>query len=116
METSGLYDVLQNINRRLAFNSGSLLHDVDTNSAESYNSVIAKFVGGKRLNFSLKGSYEMRCRAAAISYNTNGNFIRATLERLDPNGTTGLYLDNFLERRSKARKTRRNGIIFNYFC
>jgi hypothetical protein len=43
--------------------------------AESYNSILNKFVGGKRINFSLKGSYEGRCHAATISYHTKGQFI-----------------------------------------
>jgi hypothetical protein len=37
-------------------------------TAESYNSIVNKFVGGKRTHFSLKGSYEGRLYAAAISY------------------------------------------------
>ena len=35
-----------------------------------YNSVISKFVGGKRVNFSLKGGYTTRCYGAALSYNS----------------------------------------------
>jgi hypothetical protein len=44
-------------------------------TAESYNSIVNKFVGGKRIHFSLKGSYEGRFYAAAISYHTKGQFI-----------------------------------------
>lgn len=101
---------------RLANNSGSLLHDVDTNAAETYNSVVAKFVGGKRLNFSLKGSYEVRCKAAAVSYNTDGNFICTVLKRLSSSGTTGLHVEKFCERQSKARLIHRNGIYLLLFC
>jgi hypothetical protein len=52
---------------RVASLSSSLLYDVDNNSAESYNSVVSKFVGGKRINFSLKGSYLGRCLAAELA-------------------------------------------------
>lgn len=55
---------------RLVLNAASLLLNMDTNRAELYNSVVCKFVGGKRVNFSRRGSYNMRCEAAAISFNT----------------------------------------------
>ncbi|KAJ8888196.1 hypothetical protein PR048_007683 [Dryococelus australis] len=37
---------------KVANNASSLILDVDNNMAENYNSVVAKFVGGKRINFS----------------------------------------------------------------
>ncbi|XP_046970606.1 uncharacterized protein LOC124537760 [Vanessa cardui] len=43
--------------------------DVDTNIVECFNSVIAKFIGGKQRNLALKGNYEGRCSAAAVSFN-----------------------------------------------
>lgn len=47
---------------------------MNNNAAESYNSVICKFVGGKRINFALKGSYKTRCEAALISFNSKGQY------------------------------------------
>lgn len=38
----------------VAAKSRSLIEDVDTNTVECFNSVIAKFIGGKRINFSLE--------------------------------------------------------------
>lgn len=46
-----------------ASKSQSPVEDVDTNSAERFNSVIAKFVGGKRVNFSFRRAYKSRCAA-----------------------------------------------------
>lgn len=40
------------------------------NRAEQFNSVVAKVVGGKRINFSLKYSYAARCYAAVVIFNT----------------------------------------------
>ncbi|KAK5645076.1 hypothetical protein RI129_006376 [Pyrocoelia pectoralis] len=73
--SSKLLDAIMVLNMRLINNITSLMYDVDTNSAETFNSVVAKFVGGKRVNFSLKNSYETRCKAAAISYNSKGEFL-----------------------------------------
>lgn len=54
----------------LAANAKSLIFDVDSNPAETFNSVIAKYVGGKRINYTLKNSYQERCSASVISFNT----------------------------------------------
>lgn len=54
----------------VAAKSRSLIEDVDTNTVECFNSVIAKFIGGKRINFSLKGGYQGRCSAAVLSFNS----------------------------------------------
>ncbi|CAH2083550.1 unnamed protein product [Euphydryas editha] len=55
---------------QLAYNSRSLLHCYTNNRAEQFNSIVAKMVGGKRVNFSLKNSYTTRCYAAVVSFNT----------------------------------------------
>lgn len=55
---------------RLGRNSKSLLFDQDSNVAERYNSIVAKTVGGKRVNFSTGESYRYRCHAAVIQHNS----------------------------------------------
>lgn len=54
----------------VAAKSRSLIEDVDTNTVECFNSVIAKFIGGKRTNFAQKRGYQSRCSAAVVSFNT----------------------------------------------
>ncbi|XP_069361994.1 uncharacterized protein [Maniola hyperantus] len=56
-------------------NVESLLMAQTNNIAEQFNSIIAKFIGGKRVNYCLRGSYEMRCYAAAAKQNT-GNLVK----------------------------------------
>lgn len=55
---------------QLAFHSKSLLCNVTNNRAEQFNSIVAKLVGGKRVNFSLRNSYTARCHAAVVSFNS----------------------------------------------
>lgn len=55
---------------RLSRNSKSLIIDVDSNVAERFNSIVAKTVGGKRINFSTGQSYRYRCHVAVIQHNT----------------------------------------------
>ncbi|KOB65541.1 Uncharacterized protein OBRU01_22709 [Operophtera brumata] len=68
--TNTLWQKIKLILSQLAAHSRSLLHDVDSNSVERYHSIVAKFVGGKRINFVQRYQYAMRCNAAALSFNT----------------------------------------------
>lgn len=89
---------------------------METNSAETFNSIVAKFVGGKRINFSLKNSYETRCKAAAISYNRKGNFIAATHQAIygiNPGDHTTLYYQRKKDHVKNVTKHKRNrNIVF----
>ncbi|CAG4936322.1 unnamed protein product [Parnassius apollo] len=60
----------------IASHARSLLHDVDSNVVERYHSIIAKYVGGKRVKFSLKNSYETRCIASAVSFNEENSLSK----------------------------------------
>ncbi|KAG8196027.1 hypothetical protein JTE90_028997 [Oedothorax gibbosus] len=54
----------------IAYHSKSLIINATNNIAEEFNSIIAKFLGGKRINYCLGESYKARCNAAAVSHNT----------------------------------------------
>lgn len=56
--------------RNLARHNESLLQNVDNNIVESYNAIIAKVIGGKRINYAMGKSYSGRCMVAAVSKNT----------------------------------------------
>lgn len=70
MFTSSIWQRTKLILSQLAGHARSLLHDVDSNAVERYHSIVAKIVGGKRINFSQKYQYNMRCNVAALSFNT----------------------------------------------
>lgn len=57
MENSGLWQDISAAKNLVAYHADSLICDVNNNYVESYNSVVAKFVGGKRINYSLRGNY-----------------------------------------------------------
>lgn len=66
----GLYSAICEVFRDVSRHSRSLLIDVTSNYVEHFNSIVAKFVGGKRINFALSGSYQGRCTAAVVQYNS----------------------------------------------
>lgn len=70
----------------VANHTRSLIFDVDNNVVEQFNSIIAKFVGGKRINYAFSNSYEARCIAAVVSHNTRmaHSFMRQSLDK-NPN-------------------------------
>ncbi|KAI4455781.1 exonuclease phage-type/recb c-terminal domain-containing protein [Holotrichia oblita] len=57
MEDCGLLVDIFSCGNRLIQNIHSLLLNMNNNAAETYNSVVNKFIGGKRINFSIKGKY-----------------------------------------------------------
>ena len=70
LSVSGLFQKVCAEGNKLSKYSNSLVHNVTSNSVECFNSLIAKYVGGKRVNYSFRNSYAGRCYAAVVSYNT----------------------------------------------
>ncbi|XP_076545135.1 uncharacterized protein LOC143305429 isoform X2 [Osmia lignaria lignaria] len=66
----GVYEHIREILRPLLAHAESLLYNSNNNVVESFNGIIAKYTGGKRLNFGERGSYTGRCAAAVLQYNT----------------------------------------------
>ncbi|XP_031332942.1 uncharacterized protein LOC116163225 isoform X1 [Photinus pyralis] len=106
---NGILGGINTIIQRLADHASSLLYDTDNNPAETYNSIIAKLVGGKRINFSLKNSYQLRCELAAISYNCKQRNLLGVLHKQlcgrPPGHYTQIFLDAQLHRyNNRSRK------------
>lgn len=55
---------------RLRINAKSLIYDLDSNRVEQFHSLVAKTVGGKRINYSRGQSYTNRNRFAIRQHNT----------------------------------------------
>ncbi|XP_076545845.1 uncharacterized protein LOC117609781 [Osmia lignaria lignaria] len=66
----GLYSEVEKAIRFLSCYSDSLLMNVTNNPAETFNSIICKEIGGKRINFGARGSYNARVAGAVTQYNT----------------------------------------------
>lgn len=85
------HEILNYCNIYFASNVRSLIEDQTTNAAEEFNNVVAKYLGkkvnilrntnckycslkgGKRINYSLAGSYGGRVSAAVVQYNSKGH-------------------------------------------
>lgn len=90
---------LQKNASQLAFHSRSLMFCYTNNRAEQFNSVVAKVVGGKRINFSLKDSYAARCYAAVVIFNTGRpqyNLYKSILKKSPGHSLKALELKRHL--------------------
>lgn len=103
----GLYDKIVSVVRQLSNQSRSLIHNVNSNPVEHYNSVVAKFVGGKRINYSMRQSYVGRCAGAVVRHNTGMPHYK--LHKLMYNQSPGIYCKTTeLRRKRKVEHDKEN--------
>ncbi|XP_071055949.1 uncharacterized protein [Onthophagus taurus] len=106
MTECGVFQDLKTCLYRLEYFAYSLILNMTNNSAESYNSVVCKFIGGKRINFGLRNSYEMRCEAAGISYSSTGNYYELLHNAF--NKTTSTVTKKYISKRKKILNKHRD--------
>lgn len=74
LKDDGIYYEVQNLCQHyFAANAKSLLENYTNNPAEEFNNIVAKYIGGKRINYSLGRSYSARVAAAVVQYNSGGH-------------------------------------------
>ena len=105
LKNSGLFCKIMEVMHRLADNAKSLLFDMSSNAVESFNSIIAKFVGGKRINYCLRRSYQARCNAAVVSHNAKMPFYALHKNLLG--NSPGIYSKLSEKRRTVRRLAKR---------
>jgi len=105
LKKCGLYKKLQNALKYINWNAKSLLQNKDSNRVETFNSVISKYIGGKRINFSLRGSYESRCNAAVVAFNTGKSISHLSYILETKPGEIPSQLEN--EKKISARNTKK---------
>ena len=86
----------------VAAKSRSLIEDVDTNTVECFNNAIAKYIGGKRTNYALKGGYQGRCHAAVVSFNSKAAL--STIQKAFTERSPGGKVEEVENKRALKRK------------
>lgn len=112
MKSLGIWEELVAAKSLILFHAESLLYKVSNNAAESYNSILAKFIGGKRVNFSLRGSYNLRCNAAVTSYNAGPRRLHLLHKKIAKN-SPGLYTKRFISKSTLKSSQRSKRRLFN---
>lgn len=96
--SSPIHEDIVNAVNRVAMHANSLIEDVDTNIVETFNSVVAKYVAGKRINYSQRGSYTARCGAATTSFNNSGE-LNYKVQKLLAACSPGKYVKCYCEKK-----------------
>jgi polyferredoxin len=86
------YDIFLSLPSKIGLNAHSLIKNVNINIVETFNAIVAKFVSGKRINYSQRSSYTSRSIGAAASFNLKGYFHIQLQKQISSDGpTTFLY-------------------------
>ncbi|CAI6371889.1 unnamed protein product [Macrosiphum euphorbiae] len=93
-----LWDDITRARHLLTYHTESLMYNFNNNAAELYNSILAKFIGGKLVNFSHKGSYELRCNAAVTAYNEGANRLSLFNKQITDK-SPGMYTKNNIKKK-----------------
>lgn len=104
LEKVGLWEELEKLFQKLAGHSRGLLHCMNNNAVENLNSIICKFLGGKRKNFTQRSSYPMRLAVSVVSKNTDGKPFRDAHKKICNNYSPGRYAKQYEERISRRRQ------------
>jgi len=102
LEKAGMLVEIRAALSRVRDNAKSLLFSTTNNLAEAFNSIVAKLIAGKRINFARRYAYQMRCSAAAIQFNTKS--FSSALHRKVIGRSPGIRLKKFTARTEKNRR------------
>lgn len=98
------FEKIQSIISRVSQHARSLIYDVDSNIVEQFHSIVAKFVGGKRINYSKGRSYQSRCFGAVLSFNSKSQTHYITHKTLCGKSPAKCKKKLEYSRREKVRK------------
>ncbi|XP_036150394.1 uncharacterized protein LOC118648181 isoform X2 [Monomorium pharaonis] len=70
LKLHGFYQKIMDAIKYLSIHADSLLQNVTNNPAEAYHSNICKVLGGKRIFFGARGSYNARIAGSVLQHNT----------------------------------------------
>jgi hypothetical protein len=105
LKNTTVWNLMVPVIKRIADLSDSLMHGATTNIAESFQSQVAKFIRGKRVNYSGRGGFNRRVACATMAFR-NGPAYYTTQYRLKF-GMSPSSVWKKMERVEESNKTRR---------
>lgn len=110
LQTHKLYEPVFSAIQGLVRNSYSLIYNYNNNLAEGYNSILAKYIAGKRINYTGAGGYEARCCMAAVAMNSAmpvTEYYKHTYNSSPSCHSKALELKLEEQRRNRPKETRK---------
>jgi len=80
----GLYPKIESAIMYIAAYSDSLLLNLTNNPAESFNWIVCKEIGGKRIHFGKRGSCNARILGSVVQYNTQQVLTEIRKDKIVP--------------------------------
>ena len=108
LSRASLLQKLENAMERIIKNADSLLHKFTSNFVESCNAIISKFIGGKRIHYAMKGSYQTRVKASVVQFNTSRALtcVCQTIDKKPPAQTKIIENRNINKNAKQLQRTR----------
>lgn len=82
----------------------SLVFNQTTNVAERYMGCVAKFTGGKRINFTTGGSFRQRCFGAGLAHTTGPSWHLSPWKRLKNRSPGEVFRKKIISREKRRMK------------
>ncbi|KAL4132332.1 hypothetical protein QTP88_009503 [Uroleucon formosanum] len=101
MKRVGLWDDIGSIRSALTYHTESLMFNLNNNAAENYNSILAKFVGGKRVNLCLR----------VTAYNVGANRL-SLFHKQVAQKSPGLFTKRYIKKSMQLSDSRRRCKLF----
>lgn len=101
-----LSKLIAEVEKSLCNIADTLIEGKDNNIVEQFNSIVAKFVGGKRINYALGHSYTYRYHAACVHHNEKcfiSTYFKEVLKE-EPNALMKKSLQNRLRYNALKRE------------
>ncbi|KAJ8909537.1 hypothetical protein NQ315_002087 [Exocentrus adspersus] len=93
LRTTGLFQRIEGICETVVRKAETLIDDETNNRAELFMSLLAKVNAGKRLNLTMKGSFQGRCQIVGLQYNKGPNWKQKGVEKQNEYGIHALEPD-----------------------
>src|SRR5580765_7149766 len=108
LQRAGFLQKVENAMKRVIENADSLLYKFTSNSVESCNAIISKFIGGKRVHYAMKGSYQTRVKASVVQCNTPRTLssVCRAMNKKPPTQTEIIEKRNINKNANQLKRTR----------
>lgn len=102
-----IIECVQDCAKPLLRNASKLITNYTSNMAENYMSLVAKFVGGKQINRSKRGSYTHRTHAAALDYQLGPSWHYETMKTILKKSPASIVKKTAIRKRKRLLVSRR---------
>ncbi|KAK3913359.1 hypothetical protein KUF71_022827, partial [Frankliniella fusca] len=99
--------IVKLVTDKLVAKVSSLVFNENTDDCERYMGMVAKMTGGKRVDYSMSGSYQFRATAAALQTDEGVGWALSPMRKIQNGRTPEMVLKKMVARRARNQTRRR---------